>query len=184
MATTIVERYTVDQFEALDLGDNRFELWWAEVRPVPGGGTQHSFVGVNVSGELRAFVRPAKRGIVVGADCRFVLSRELRLVLVPDSAFITTERVPPLDTFPKSFDGAPDLAVEIVSPTDRRAEIEEKARTWLRFGARLVWVFHPTRRTVAVWTPDGEVRTLGEADELDGGDVLPGFRLVVATLFE
>jgi hypothetical protein len=56
MATAIAQRYTVDEFEALDLGDDRFELWWGEVRPVPGGGAQHSFVGVNVGAELRAFV--------------------------------------------------------------------------------------------------------------------------------
>jgi Uma2 family endonuclease len=103
--------------------------------------------------------------------------------LVPDAAFFTAERMPTLDTFPKSFDGAPDLAVEVVSPNDRRAEVEEKARTWLRFGAHAVWVVHPRNRTISVWTPDGAIRTLGEADELDGGEVLPGFRIAVAELF-
>lgn len=183
MASTITERYTVDQFEALDFGDNRFELWWGEVRPVPGGGLEHSVIGVNAGAELLMFVRPPGLGYVVGADCNFILSRESRLLLVPDAAVIAAERVPEAEDLHKSFEGAPDLAVEVVSPTDRRAEVEEKARTWLRFGARTVWVLHPTRRTVAVWPPDGEIRTLAETDELDGGDVLPGFRIGVAELF-
>jgi Uma2 family endonuclease len=120
---------------------------------------------------------------VTGAYCNFILSRERRLLLVPDAAFIATGRVPEGEALRASFDGAPDLAVEVVSPTDRLTQLDEKARTWLRFGARMVWVLNPRQRAVAVWMPDGAVRTLGSGEELDGGEVLPGFRIAVADLF-
>jgi Uma2 family endonuclease len=99
------------------------------------------------------------------------------LLLVPDAAFIAKGRVPEGEALRASFDGAPDLAVEVVSPTDRLTQLDEKARTWLRFGARMVWVLNPRQRAVVVWMPDGTVRTLGS------GEVLPGFRIAVADLF-
>jgi Uma2 family endonuclease len=174
---------TVEEFEALDLGDDRYELWWGEVRPVPGGGMEHSGIGLGIGAELRAYTRSSGAGFVVGADCRFILSHELRLILVPDAAFVAAARVPAGEALRGSFDGAPDLAVEVVSPSDRSTVVDDKARTWLRFGARLVWVLRPRRHTVAVWTSDGVVRTLGEGEDLDGGEVLPGFRIPVAELF-
>ena len=182
MATTTVN-HTVEEFEALNLGDDRHELWWGEVRPVPGGGVEHSGVGLRTGARLLAFAEAHSLGYVVGADCRFILDRASRLIFVPDVAFIATDRVPAGRAIRSSFEGPPELAVEIISPTDLLADVEEKARIWLRFGARMVWVLNPRRRTVAVWTPDGAIRTLGEADGLDGGEVVAGFRSPVAELF-
>jgi hypothetical protein len=81
------------------------------------------------------------------------------------------------------FDGAPDLAAEIVSPGDSAAEIAEKVEDYLASGVRLVWIVYPRSRHVVVWTPDGAARTLRGDDALDGADVVPGFRLPLAELF-
>lgn len=176
---------TVDEFEAMALADrvNTWELWWGEVREVPGSGFEHSDVGVAISAELRYFARPRGLGRVLGADGTFILSREHKIVLLPDVAFVAQHRLPGADRRQKFFDGPPDLAVEIVSPSDRMRDVEEKAQMWLRFGTRIVWVVDPVNRTVAVWTSGDPPRLLGEADEIDGGDVLPGFRVAVAEFF-
>jgi Uma2 family endonuclease len=79
---------------------------------------------------------------------------------------------------------APDLAVEVVSPSDRDARVTQNAITYLDAGTRLVWVVEPDSQTVTVYTPDLTARILRAEDTLDGGDVLPGFTLKVAEIFE
>lgn len=79
---------------------------------------------------------------------------------------------------------APDLVVEVVSPSDRAIEVSEKALMWADAGVRLVWIVDPRTRTVTVYRPDGAVSLLRGASELDGEDVLPGFRLPLADLFD
>ncbi len=77
----------------------------------------------------------------------------------------------------------PDLAVEVVSPGDTAREVDEKVRAWLEAGTAMVWVVDPKWRTVSVYRPAADVRTRTENDELDGGDVLPGFRGRVGEIF-
>ena len=174
---------TVEQFEEQELEHSQFELWWGELREMPPDGIEHSGFGLGIGAELRAFVRPRGLGLVTGSDGRFVLDRPAKLVLVPDAAFIVAERLPSGPLIEKAFEGAPDLAVEIASPTDRTRKVEEKAAVWLQYGARLVWILWPRTRTVTVRTPDGGRRTLGPDDTLDGGVVLTGFSIAVAELF-
>ena len=174
---------TVEEFETLELDHGLYELWWGELREMPPNGMEHSGFGVGIAAELRAFVRPRGLGLVTGEGGRFVLDRASGLILIPDAAFIAAARLPDGDDIKRAFHGAPDLAVEVVSPTDRAGKVEEKVLIWLQYGARVVWVLWPTTRSVSVRTPDGVARSLAEDDELDGGDVLPGFRIAVAELF-
>lgn len=183
MVATAQAQLSVEEFEALELDHGRYELWWGELREMPEDGMEHSGFGLGVGAELRAFVRPRGLGLVTGSDGRFVLARELRLVLIPDAAFVAADRLPTGDAIKRAFDGAPDLAVEVVSPTDRANKVEEQVQLWLRFGTRLVWVLWPATRTVTIRPADETVRTVGQGDDLDGGDVLPGFRIAVAELF-
>jgi Uma2 family endonuclease len=105
------------------------------------------------------------------------------VVRIPDVSFIAQARLPD-GSVPEGFiPGAPDLAVEIVSPGDRAEEVYGKVREYLDAGARLVWVVWPRHRAVTAYPPDGQSRELREDDELDGGAVLPGFRVRVGDLF-
>ena len=79
--------------------------------------------------------------------------------------------------------GAPDLAVEVLSPSDRMPEARKKAKAWLAAGAAMVWLVNPARRTVTICRTAASPETLTETDELDGQDVVPGFRCRVAELF-
>jgi Uma2 family endonuclease len=86
----------------------------------------------------------------------------------------------PEDSF---WPGAPDLAVEVVSPNDTIREIEERVRAWLDAGTKMVWVVNPKWRTVSVHRSATDPTTLTEKDELTGGDVVPGFRCRVRDVF-
>jgi Uma2 family endonuclease len=107
------------------------------------------------------------------------------LVRLPDVTFIAWERLPneefPAEPIP---DLAPDLAVEVLSKSNTRAEIERKLREYFAAGARLAWVLDPKSRTVRVHISPTEFRTLQEEDTLDGGEVLPGFQLPIREWFE
>ena len=86
----------------------------------------------------------------------------------------------PEDAF---WPGAPDLAVEVVSPGDTYREVDEKAKVWLSAGTRLVWVVNPLLRTVSVYRPGKAVVTLTEAEQLAGEELLPGFHCRIGDIF-
>jgi Uma2 family endonuclease len=115
-------------------------------------------------------------------DLRPTIDRERR----PDVAFISFERWAQNRRVPKTRSWAvvPDLAVEIVSPTNTAYEIAEKLEEYFRVGMRSVWVVYPPQCKVYAYTSPKEVRVLTTGDVLDGGDVLPGFRLPVEKIFE
>ena len=102
---------------------------------------------------------------------------------MPDVAFVRADRLPPLEELDGFVPFPPDLAVEVVSPTDRFVEVAEKVAADLDGGVQLVWVIEPRRQTVTVHAADRSVRVLGTQDTLDGGDILPDFRVEVAEKF-
>ncbi len=120
---------------------------------------------------------------LVGPEIGFVLAVAPDTLLAPDVSYTREDWLPPESARGRFLRLAPDLAVEVLSPTDTAAEIAEKVSLYLEAGTRLVWVVDPRRRTVAVHTPDRVARTLVVGDTLDGGDVLPGFVLPLAELF-
>jgi Uma2 family endonuclease len=147
----------------------------------PGGG--HGKTTFDLAWHIASFVRPCGLGTVFAAETGFVLRRNPDVVLGPDIAFVRTDRLP-ADRVPEAYvELAPDLAVEVISPSERRGQVMRKVRKYLEGGVRLLWLVNPRRRTVTVYTPGVEPRILTDTDELDGGDVLPGFRLAVAAIF-
>jgi Uma2 family endonuclease len=106
-----------------------------------------------------------------------------RRVVIPDVAYVRPGPRWEAALAGKALDGAPDLAVEVVSPNDTRPAVRAKVQWYLAAGCPLVWVVDPQRRTAAVYRPEAAVRQLGAADALDGEDVLPGFRLPLADLW-
>lgn len=183
MVTT--KRITVEELEREGAPEGRWELIAGElVEMVPSGGDSSS-VAATVTGYLVFHVRADNLGRVYSADGGFVLypGQPNEMIRVPDAAFVRADRVPPPPEHARFLRLAPDLAVEVVSPNDRPEEVVAKAAMWLEAGVRLLWVVDPRSRTVAVHVPDHAVRVLGMGDDLDGGDVLPEFRVPVAELF-
>jgi Uma2 family endonuclease len=104
----------------------------------------------------------------------------------PDLAFVSAERIaqaPPQPGSDNAWDLVPELMIEVVSPHDLAEEIMERLGEYWAAGAKLVWVVYPTQRLVCVYDSLRQVRILGVADELDGGTVLPGLRIPIASLF-
>ena len=113
----------------------------------------------------------------------FILARGPDIVRSPDLSVILRARLRGVNLAKGFFPGAPDLAVEVVSPGDTHDEVADKVEEYLAFGVRFVWVVRPTCRTVAVHRPGEAVKILTGDDALDGGDILPGFTLPLAKLF-
>lgn len=171
-----------DLFELPDDG-LRHELIEGELRTMPPTGGEHGVVTSRLNRRVGDCVERENLGVVCGAETGFRLHDDPDTVRAPDLAFVSHGRIPPAG-LPRGFwSGAPDLAAEVISPNDTYAEVDVKVADWLAAGTRLVWVLNPRRRTVAVHRPDGKIQSLSPGDELDGGEVLPGFSCPVADLF-
>jgi Uma2 family endonuclease len=161
----------------------RYDLVRGELRRLPPAGSEHGAVAVNIAVVIAQFVKPHGRGVVFGAETGFKIASDPDTVRAPDLAFVRRERIPE-QGIPRGFwPGAPDLAVEVVSPGDTYTEVEEKVHDWLNAGTRMVLVLNPRTRTVTIYISHTDVVRLTESDTLDGGDVLPGFTCRVAELF-
>ena len=147
------------------------------------GGFDHGVIGMNIAVRLGAHVAQNRLGVVLGADTGFVLSRNPDTVRAPDVAFVAVARIPATGRTVKFWEGAPDLAIEVVSPGDTVEEVEEKVDDYIDAGTRMVLVVNPKRRTVTVHRPGAQPLILRQADTIDGGDVVPGFSLPVAEVF-
>ncbi len=135
------------------------------------------FIGV-----LRAFVVPRNLGVVPSPDGMMRLFPGL--VRAPDGGFVSWDRMPgrriPEDPIPSLV---PDLAIEVLSASNTKKEMERKRGEYFSQGVSLVWEVDPVAQTVTVYTPDGAKTVLTQTDRLDGGDVLPGFSLLLSEVF-
>ena len=151
-------------------------------RTVPTNG-DHGDVVIRFGMWLGNHVIASKLGRVFGSDAGVTLERDPDTVREPDVGFISAERMP-LDVRASGyFDAVPELVVEVASPSDTPAAVQEKAAMWLSFGVMIVWVAHPDDRTVDVYRSEEPVVRLTEDDVLDGDPVLPGFTLPVREVF-
>jgi len=142
-----------------------------------------SFVAVTLIQLLGFYHQTAGNlGMVLGSDGFLRISA--RYVRAPDVSFTNWDRLPnrkvPREPIPTLV---PDLAVEVLSPSNTRREMARKRNEYFQSGVRLVWVIDPKGRTVQAYTSPGEVADLGPADILTGGDVLPAFAVKVGELF-
>jgi Uma2 family endonuclease len=181
---------TADDLMALPEDEWRYELVHGRLVRMSPTGFGHTEVANRLHFALYGFVKDRGLGTVTMPDTGFLVSApgEPDTVLAPDMAFVPADRVPTQDSpdWMKFLRPAPDLVVEIASPSQYRPEMAAKVRLWLDAGARIVWVIWPASRQVDVWhaDPGSQVRTLQGSDVLDGEDVLPGFTFPVAGLWQ
>ena len=162
----------------------RGELIRGVISETMSAGGEHGEIVVNLATELKIFIKPRRLGRLAASDAGVLLERSPDTVREPDIAFFSAAKIPPGVRVRGYYEVPPDLAVEIASPTDSAAALNDKALMWLRYGARLVWTLHPDARRVDIHTPDGQVRSLTDGDILDGGDVLPGFTCPITDIFD
>jgi Uma2 family endonuclease len=171
--------------ELLMMPDDGFcyDLIKGDLRKMSPPGAEHGALGARLTGALMQYVEEHDLGEVFGAETGFKLTSNPDTVLGPDLAFVSNERIPPTGIPVAYWPGAPDLAVEVVSPGNSRREIEEKITEYLAAGVRLVWIIRPKQRTVTIHRAQAEPVTLNESDTLDGQDVIPGFQYNVGRIF-
>jgi Uma2 family endonuclease len=143
-----------------------------------------SYVGGEIYGELRAFLRTTGVGWVWPADLGYdCFPGQPNKVRKPDVSFIRIERMPAGPTSEGYAHIPPDLAAEVVSPNDLWRQVQAKVAEYFAVGVRLVWIIDPEARTMHVYRCDGSVSLLHEGDEISGEDVIPGFRCELASIF-
>jgi Uma2 family endonuclease len=181
--TTPQRLLTAEEFAVLpDPDDGQCELIRGVigVREAPPS-LGHEWIQNKIGHLLYEFVVPRKLGVVAGSP-GFVLERHPDTVRAPDVCFVRADRIPRED-LPPFLDGAPDLAVEVRSPSNTKRAMAEKIAQYLSTGARLVWYVDPHHRAITVYRPQHDPVVLSDGDHLSGEDVLPGFRCPVAEVF-
>jgi Uma2 family endonuclease len=165
--------------------DKLTELHQGVIKKVGGSGGEATIIAALILSLIQVFVRANKLGYVTGADGTYRVATNPDTDLIPDVGFIQKSRMP--KPIPKKYlFFAPDLAVEVVSPNDKAPEIRKKVSDYLLYGTRLVWVVYPALKRVDVFDAanPGEAHLVDENGVLDGGSVLPGFKLPVKDIFE
>ena len=168
---------TLDEFCQSDL--EGYEYVKGELVPMAPPTMEHGDISMNLSVLLSLHIRENQLGRLYPADTDFKLGDRL---VKPDIAFVSTARLP--ENRRQASPVAPDLAVEVVSPTDIQYRVVEKAFAYLNAGTRLVWVIEPGSKTVTVYRSETDIKLLTREDTLDGEDVVEGFSCQVAQLFE
>jgi Uma2 family endonuclease len=182
MSTTF-QTITADELFAMPKDGFRYELVKGELRKMSPAGTEHGAIIFNLSTLLGQHIKANNLGQGFGAETGFKLAGNPDTVRAADIAFVRRERIPETG-IPKNFwQTSPDLAVEVLSPGDSYEEVDEKVEDWLTAGTRAVWIVNPRRRSVSVYRTMTDVTRLSESDELDGDDVVPGFRCNVSEIF-
>ena len=183
MATKV--RVTAEDFWQMAPAEVRRELVDGEVVEMPLNNARHGEVATILAHALVERVRKCGGGKVM-CEVGFVLQLpyDLEQVRCPDLAFISDARLVGRPLPQKFFPGPPDLAVEILSPSDASVYVQQKVRDYLEAGIRLVWLLVPQSKTATVYRADGSARLLRERDSLEGEDILPGFTFRLSALYD
>jgi Uma2 family endonuclease len=170
--------------ELLRLPDDgqRYELVEGQLRVMPPPGAEHGRVAATAGWLLAAHVRAAGAGVTFAAETGFKIGENPDTVRAPDAAFVGRARAEAVGPTQGYWPGAPDLAIEVVSPGDTHGEVESKSLGWLAAGAKAVLVLDPARGSASVYRAGGDVREHADG-ELDLSDAVPGWRVAVPDFF-
>lgn len=178
--STTTHLMTAEELMKIDDEPNRHELIKGELLTMPPPGEEHGAVIINLAIVLAGHVKRNNLGRLT-AESGFKLESNPDTVLAPDISFIARDRAGVRSEGYRH--GSPDLAVEVISPSDSKRMVERKTALWLELGAKAVWNVNPRKRTIEVVRADGYRKLFDETDELVD-DTVPGFRIAVAEIFE
>lgn len=172
---------TITSDDLLDLPKDgfRYEIVKGELRKKMPSGILHALIAGRIAGLLSAFIRQRKLGEILTAEPGFKLSLMPETLRVPDVSFMRREKFLQIKNYNKFYQGAPDLAVEVVSPSETFQDVQEKIEEYLAHGVELIWIVRPKQMTITVYRPQHELKVLRGGDSLDGADVIPGFNCLV-----
>jgi Uma2 family endonuclease len=170
--------------ELLAMGDiGRCELIDGEIIHMAPAGAQHGGVTMEIAARIQIFVSAKKLGKVYAAETGFTIKRSPDSVRAPDVAFIQSSHLPD-PTHAGFIAGAPDLAVEVCSPSDRWSEVLAKIDQWLAAGATSVWVVDPPSKSIEVYRKGSQSIRYHVGQKITDEPTLPGFELSVEDIFK
>src|SRR5258707_5255852 len=184
METSQEKLYTADDLWELSRDGKSRELVRGVIVDMAPTGVVHSILAMRIGYFLLAYENEHQLGYVTAAEAGYILSTDPTIVRAPDVGFVSKARLKP--PIPKKFmPFAPDLAVEVVSPGDSASEIIEKVTEYLAAGTRVVWVVYPDTKTAHIYNAANKdrIEIVQATGTLDGGDVLPGFKLPMQDIF-
>ena len=170
---------TLEEFLATDV--DGYEYVKGELVPMPGTSIRHGEISVNIIRYLDLHVHRNQLGCLFTSETSFKVGER---VLKPDVAFLSTARLAEIEDEDKGSPIPPDLAIEVISPSDILSRIVGKVFAYLDAGTRVVWIIEPISKTVTVYQSETDIKILTCEDTLTGGEVVPGFSCPVAQLFE
>ena len=180
---TLKKLFTAEELIRLPTNGRRLELVKGRVYEMAPAGGRHGHAANRAAVRLTVHVDAAGLGHIFTAETGFLIHIDPDTVRAPDVSFVSISRLP-LNDIPDGYiDLAPDLVVEVVSPNDRRREVQEKVDEWLNVGVRLVWVLYPATRSASIYRSLNDVTHLTADEFLDGEDVVPGFLCRLGELF-
>ncbi|MCZ6678528.1 MAG: Uma2 family endonuclease [Candidatus Poribacteria bacterium] len=171
------EIITLEEFMASDY--ESYEYVKGQLVPMPSPTMEHGFISSNTVTLLNSYVRQHQLGVVFTAETTFQIGESGRK---PDVAFVSQERLP--DNRRQASPIPPDLAVEVVSPSDTVYSVQDKAFEYLDAGTKMVWIVEPVSKTVTVYRSRDDIKILTRNQTLTGEDVVEGFSCSVAEIFE
>jgi Uma2 family endonuclease len=160
----------------------RRELVEGQLRVMTPAGAEHGRIASTANRLLSVQVHATGAGVTFGAETGFILCSDPDTVRAPDAAFVARARAEAVGRTEGFWPGAPDFAVEVLSPNDSFGEVESKALSWLAAGATALLVLDPARRSASVYRGRGDVRVYTDGD-LDLSDAVPGWRVALADFF-
>jgi len=173
---------TADDLWKIVADGSRYELSRGELVPMTPVGLQHSWIVPRLGMFLTRYVDEKRLGIV-GMEGGFKLERDPDTLRAPDIHFVSKARIDKEGITPKFADFPPDLAVEVLSPDDTVSEVQKKVEEYLGGGVRMIWIVEPATKTVTAYRSHQDIKVFTQDQEIEGGDVIPGFRIRVAEIF-
>ena len=184
MATAKNKLLTAEDLLRLNSQGVKGELIRGVLRETVSVGEEHGHIAGIFITFLNIHIRPQRLGRAGGTDVGVLILRDPDTVREPDVYYVSAERLPLNVRVQGYLEVVPELVVEIVSPSDSPHDVEEKIAMWLDLGVSMALVVRPAERAVVVHRPGAPAVTLTGDDALDGGDVLPGFRLPLGEIFD
>ncbi len=181
MAVITAAPLSLEQFSQLPRGQEQHEMSCGELITMPPPKSLHTLVALAVLQVLQVYLRKNPFGLAI-PEAGYILSRNPLTIRQPDVSVLNKERVQSTGA-DDYFEGAPELAVEVVSPSDSAQDLQVKVGQYLQSGAKQVWVLYPKTRRIHVFHAGGATVIFDESQTLEGGDSMPGFSVKVADLF-
>ncbi len=177
------QKMTAEELMKLSPEASRGELIAGEFISMSPAGFKHGQIAATILIIMGQFVRQAKNGKVYAAETGFILKRNPDTVRAPDVAFVTSERADQQEQETGFFNGAPNLAVEVISPSETMEDIEGKLFDYLDAGTQVVWLVFPRTQSITVYRSLKDIRIYTVENTIDCEELLPGFAVAVKEIF-